>query len=272
MKMQWKHAVNRVRVLVSLCIVFCLSAALLVACVSTEDLSDDGLSTLSFNDANFVSGLDFVNGDNTGVTNALGQFSFDPSENISFSIGDIDLGTIDPSTIGSNTMIDTSFFDAFNVGSMTSEIGNISQFLQSLDDDADFTNGISIPSSVSSAASSMSIDFDQSASTFESTYQTDINTLTSSTTAGERDFVSRSASEQNFQNYLDYGQPASSGSMTCEDATFSSNCNSVMACAPPNPLEDPCYYEADGARWYFDCMDTDATTDAAQAVVNYCTE
>jgi hypothetical protein len=203
----------------------------------------------------------------------LGQFSFDPSESISFSIGDIDLGTIDPTTIGNSTTIDTSFFDAANVGSISSETGNISQLLQSLDDDADIANGISIPSSVGSAGSSMDFDFTMSPEDFESTHQSDVNTLTASTSAGSRDFVDRDTTEYNFQHYLDTGD-AVSVDIYCETTANLGNCAYYVTCFPSLP--DYCdeydsYYEADdGTRFYFDCSDTSSTQAAAAALVAHC--
>jgi hypothetical protein len=282
MKLQLKRTLKRTGAVIGFSIVFCLSVALFVACSGGDDPTDlgdlgdlgDGLSTLSFSDVNFVSGLDYINGSNSGVTDALGQFSFDPSESISFSIGNIDLGTIDPSTIGNSSTIDTSFFDAANVGSISSETGNISQLLQSLDDDADIANGISIPSSVGSAASSMDFDFTMAPETFESTYQSDVNTLTAPTSAGERDFMSRATTESNFQYYLDNSEPPSTtGDVTCDTTSPYGTCDYAMSCVPDDPFNYDCYYEAgDGTRWYFDCLDADATTAAAEDIAAYCSE
>jgi hypothetical protein len=277
-KTQFKRTLKRYGAALGLSIVFCLSVAFLVACSGEDDptgLSDlaDGLSTLSFSDANFVSGLEYINGSNSGVTDSLGQFSFDPSESISFSIGDIDLGSIDPTTIGNSTTIDTSFFDAANVGSISSETGNISQLLQSLDDDADIANGISIPSSVGSAGSSMDFDFTMSPEDFESTHQSDVNTLTASTSAGSRDFVDRDTTEYNFQHYLDTGD-AVSVEIYCETITSWGTCAYYVICYPSLP--DYCdeydsYYEADdGTRFNFDCSDTSSTMDAAAALNAHC--
>ncbi|MGD9010600.1 MAG: hypothetical protein PVG41_21925, partial [Desulfobacteraceae bacterium] len=81
MKLQLKRTLKRNGTVLGFSIVFCLSVALLVACSGGDDptgLSDlaDSLSTLSFSDANFVSGLEYINGSNSGVTDSLGQFSF----------------------------------------------------------------------------------------------------------------------------------------------------------------------------------------------------
>ncbi len=258
-----------------------MSVAVLVACTGGDDSSGlpglddlgDGLSTLSFNDANFVSGLEYVNGSNSGTTNAQGEFPFDPSESISFSIGGIDLGTIAPSTIGNSTTIDTSYFDAANVGSITDETGNISQLLQSLDNDADIANGISIPSSVSSEAASMDFDFSLPPVDFETTYQTDVNTLTAPTSAGERDFMDRDTTDSNLQYFLDTGDPLAVD-MYCTTTNNFGDCAYYITCVPNDPADFDAYdgyYEADdGRRFYFDNGDVDSITAAAQALVDYC--
>ena len=250
----------------------------LPACLpgSDDDILDLGdvtssLRTLTFNDASAISGLEFFNGsDNSGITNSLGQFSFDSNNPISFRIGDIDLGTISASAIGSDiTAIDTSFLDSLSDGTITNKVGNITQFLQSLDDDNYVSNGITIPSQLTDVADGMNVDFGLDETTFQNENQSTVNELTSTTTAGSRDFMNRDTTDSNFQSYLDttYGGTTGTGDddATCVSSSMGT-CTDYQACATTTEA----YYLADGLR--FDCASVSDCWDAAEAVVAYCTD
>lgn len=100
----------------------------------------------------------------------------------------------------------------------------------------------------------------------------DVNTLTTSTSAGERDFMSRATTESNFQYYLDNSEPPSTtGDVTCDTTSPYINCAYALDCVPDDPINYDCYYEADdGARWYFECLDKDAMKSAANDLQAHC--
>ena len=79
-----------------------------------------------------VEGLSFATTSGiTGITDANGTYSYLPDEDVSFSVGGVDLGTVTGAPI-------CSPFD-FGAASI-----NIARFIQSLDADGDPTNGIDI--------------------------------------------------------------------------------------------------------------------------------
>jgi len=246
----------------------------LPACIDTGSDIDDlvgGLRTLTFSDASAVSGLEFFNGSgNVGITDSLGRFSFDSNNPLTFRIGGIDLGTISPSAIGSNvTSIDTSFFDSLSNGTITTKVGNITQFLQSLDNDNLISNGISIPSQLREVADDKSVNFDLDATSFQNNYQYTVNELTATTNAGARNFMNRTTTTNNFQSYLDTVNSGTSGTgdygVTCVSSSLG-NCSDYQACAS----ETAAYYLANGRR--FDCASNYDCYAAAEAVVAYCTD
>jgi len=141
------------------------SLLLLSACSSGSggDNSPDNNATQSgvFIDSP-VEGLSYVSTTLNGTTDADGTFSYKNNETITFSIGDIILG----STSGAAVITPVDM-----VSGATSEtdptVTNIARFLQTLDDDENPDNGIIISSIVSNLAAGKSIDFMQSVSDFE---------------------------------------------------------------------------------------------------------
>ncbi len=93
----------------------------------------------------------------TGTTNENGEFSYADGDQVTFKIGDVQLGeTID--AIARITPLDL----AESENSRT----NLLVFLQSLDSDANHDNGINISTTVSTALANQTIDFEQSPEDF----------------------------------------------------------------------------------------------------------
>ena len=169
---------------------------MLAACGS--DNNDDDLGSGIFSDSP-VGGLSYVSGQTTGVTNAEGQFSYEAGGSVTFSIGDITLGT----TSGAKVITPVELVSGATDETHPS-VTNIARFLQTLDDDATPSNGITITSNVMDLAVGKSMDFSLSIADFENNtnVQTIVAELTAATTAGARSLVSTEQAQAHFKNTL----------------------------------------------------------------------
>ncbi len=114
-----------------------------VSCSSddTDGTTDPGPSTLTgvFLDCE-VQGLTFQSGTNTpGVTDENGTFTYTPGQTLSFSVGGVQLGTLDD---GASVCTPFDFVIP----------ENIARFLQSIDGDGDPTNGIDVSAAATALA------------------------------------------------------------------------------------------------------------------------
>ncbi len=106
-----------------------------------------------FKDTN-ISGLKFVSGAQSGVTNNTGTFSYEQGKTVSFSIGGVVLG----STQGKALITPIDLIE--NGSSNHQAIQNMVRFLLMLDTDAYAQNGIQLSSALQTAATSWAqIDF-----------------------------------------------------------------------------------------------------------------
>lgn len=142
-------------------------AATLAACTSSSSSggapssADESspITTGVFKDGN-VAGLDFVSGQEMGVTDAKGQFTCETGEQVKFFIGNVELGETRCTTLAHPAALTAS-------GSLSDpETLNITRFLLLLDDDQVPENGIVISDNLRTLAGSWApIDF--SVSDFE---------------------------------------------------------------------------------------------------------
>ncbi len=173
---------------------------LLSACSSGGGNSPDNNATQSgvFIDSP-VEGLSYASATLNGTTDADGTFSYETNETVTFSIGDITLG----STSGAAVITPVDM-----VNGATSEtdpvVTNIARFLQTLDDDGNPDNGIMISNTVSNLAAGKNIDFMLSTSDFENNgnVQTVIADLTASTSAGARTLVTATQAQTHLNGSL----------------------------------------------------------------------
>lgn len=144
-----------------------MMALLVSACGGSGGDGGSGASTSSgvFKDTN-VSGLSYVSGEESGITDVSGQFTFETDSSVTFSIGGVELGTTQGSQIltpleiagGDKSLLDT-------------DVTNIVRFLMMLDTDEDPGNGIEISSAVQAAAEDWEqVDF--TSSSFDSSVST----------------------------------------------------------------------------------------------------
>jgi hypothetical protein len=147
-----------------------------------------------------VEGLDYTSGSLSGLTDSSAGFEYEQNQNVTFSVGGIELG----SAAGAATLTPLSLVtDA--VDETDRAVINILRFLQTLDDDADVTNGILITTTVRERAADYTMNFDQSPADFsaDANVQTIINDLTGATTANTRPLVDQASALSHFRETLD---------------------------------------------------------------------
>ena len=146
-----------------------------------------------------VEGLHYAVGSKDGLTNASGTFNFDGDNAVTFAVGDIQIGTSVPLQRVTPVDLVPSAFDAFDP-----TVTNIAAFLQTLDDDANPSNGIVITQAVRDAAVGKSIDFNMDVFSFASDTSVlgTVADLTRATQAGERPLVDAPTAQAHLQQTL----------------------------------------------------------------------
>lgn len=139
----------------------CAAVILLTACGgSSGGPSDNSTQTGRYRDAGAVAGVHYATATQSGTTGASGEFLFQPGETVTFSIGNIILGSAAAATtvttfdlvgikppntglgIPNNTPASLSFQQA----------ANISTLLQTIDEDSNSANGIQVPTQAAAIA------------------------------------------------------------------------------------------------------------------------
>ena len=100
-----------------------------------------------------VSGLGYATASGAGLTDADGGFDYRGGETITFSIGDVTL----PAVTARDTLTALDLFGTSDTNAPA--VVNLNRLLQTLDVDADPSNGIAIDEAAALAASGLSIDF-----------------------------------------------------------------------------------------------------------------
>jgi hypothetical protein len=100
-----------------------------------------------------VEGLSYKTATNSGITNMLGEFSYQANEDVTFSIGDIVLPAVAAKSL--LTPLDVMETDNINHPSVV----NVLRLLQSLDEDGAADNGIKIPEVALGLAKGLTVDF-----------------------------------------------------------------------------------------------------------------
>ena len=143
-----------------------------------------------------IQGLRYVSGTVSGYTDSNGNFQYAKGQTVSFYVGDILIGQANGQAVLTPVNLVSGATDQTDP-----TVSNISQFLQSLDDDGNPANGINITSQESTLAAGASVNFNQSIASFASdgNVQTIVSTLTAVTAAGARSLVSSSTAQTNLQ-------------------------------------------------------------------------
>ncbi len=129
----------------------------LSACNSSDNNSNQAaaptIASGIFKD-NFVSGLTYVSGSQTGVTGANGSFTYEEGNTVTFSLGGVTLGT------AMGGIVVTPIDLISNASSDSPQVKNIVRFLVMLDSDATPGNGIQISTAVRTIAANWGqVDF-----------------------------------------------------------------------------------------------------------------
>lgn len=144
-----------------------------------------------------VQGITYTSGSQTGVTDATGLFSYEKGKTVTFSIGDIVIGTIGGSAIITPVQFVSGATDQTN-----STVTNIVQFLMTIDDDHNPANGIQITQAIRDAAAGLSVDFTLANFDTDSNVSSVVNTLTTASTIGSQVLVSNSAAQTHLSDSL----------------------------------------------------------------------
>jgi hypothetical protein len=134
----------------------------LAGCGGSGGGGDDGSPTPGTTSAGYfkdnnVAGLTYTSGDQSGVTDANGRFTYEVGQSVTFSIGGVTIG----SAAGKTVMTPVDLVSGGS--SSTTAVQNIVRFLIMLDEDGDSENGISIAASVQETAAAWSqVDFSTS--------------------------------------------------------------------------------------------------------------
>ncbi len=139
--------------------IIAISVALILSGCGSNGDSDEEIAAVTttaigqFKDSN-TAGVSYVSGDQSGITNTNGDFTYEVGKTVTFSIGGVTLGA-------SNGKSVVTPVDLVSGGSSTSiEVQNIARFLMMLDDDGNPGNGINISESVQTAAKTWAqVDF-----------------------------------------------------------------------------------------------------------------
>ena len=133
----------------------------------------------------------------SGVTDTQGNFSYLAGQTVTFSIGGITLGTVSGSSIITPVQLVTGATDETN-----STVINIVQFLVTIDDDKDPSNGIKITPAIQTAAASLSLDFTTSGFDTDSNVSSVIGTLTTASTTGTQVLIAESTAQAHLSDSL----------------------------------------------------------------------
>lgn len=166
---------------------------------TTVTISDDDPDVIHGKFIDAVVGLQYVSGDQAGKTDIDGNFDCEAGPSINFFVGDILIGAATCDELISPVDMVPGASDETHP-----TVSNIFAFLQTIDDDNNPDNGITITQVVIDAAMGYSINFEQTTEDFKSDPNV-INivaALTAVTTAGVHGLVDSSAAESDLNSIL----------------------------------------------------------------------
>lgn len=146
-----------------------------------------------------VEGLTYESGALSGFTGSQGEFQYEDGGNVTFSIGGITL----PAALGQPLMTPVQLV-ANAIDQSNATVTNVARLLQTLDDDDDPLNGITITPAVRAGAAGLSVDFNQSIVEFgnDATVVNAINVLTNLTSVGQRPLVTASDAQNHLESTI----------------------------------------------------------------------
>ena len=143
-----------------------------------------------------LEGVTYETTTQSDLTNALGEFQYQPGESVTFSVGDIILGTVP----GSDLVTSVELTNSVNPTDQTAI--NLMVFLQSIDEDQNPLNGITISAAAQTAAIGQSLDFSLASGAFTSA----VTTVVAAITEPDNVVVSETTALDNFyETYVTLG-------------------------------------------------------------------
>jgi len=167
-----------------------------------------------------VSGLGYSAQTFSGITDENGQFTYKDGEDVSFFIGNISLGT----TPGASIVTPVELV-AGAQNSSDPTVSNIIRLLQTLDNDSDHTNGISISTETTLAANGITINLSVDPAILE--VDTNLTQFLGAVTNGSA-LVDASIAQDNFQSVLDGLFSGLAGVWTGTNTLTESNCGDQL--------------------------------------------
>lgn len=149
-----------------------LTAAVLAACGGSGGSSSESQPSTMVGVFGFipVQGLSYSTATESGVTNANGEFNYQPGERVEFRLGELVLGQADAAAIVTefdianvvnvpqNHLQWTAYYDTRTVRSPLTKSVNIASILQTLDTDNDLGNDIQIADQVAALVEANHVD------------------------------------------------------------------------------------------------------------------
>jgi hypothetical protein len=177
----------------------CLGVLVIGACGDSSTGPGGGVPTAQFIDSP-VEGLEYTIGALSGITDNAGRFEYVQGADVTFKVGGIVLGTATVAPVMTPVELVPN-----GIGVTDPTVTNIARFLQTIDDDAIPTNGITITDPVRAAAAGRSINFDQPTISFEDDVdvQNAVNALTQATTSGQRALLDALTAQQNLTTAIE---------------------------------------------------------------------
>jgi len=146
-----------------------------------------------------VQGITYTSGGTTGLTGADGSFTYENGQSVTFSIGGITIGTASGNAIVTPVQLVSGAVNQTN-----DVVTNIVQFLLTIDDDHDPSNGIQITPAIRTAAAGLSVDFTLGATAFDTDNNVSnvVGILTTASSLGNQVLVSNSAAQTHLSGSL----------------------------------------------------------------------
>ena len=176
-----------------------LLSAALVACGgggSGSDIAATGTPLTGVLVDSPVGGLDYATATRKGKTNAKGEFQYVAGETVTFSLGSIQF----PSVLANSTITPLNMANTSDINHQV--VSNILVLLQSLDEDGDPTNGITIPITAASRATS-TVRFDVTPAAFAA--HTGVLSLIANSGSVNHLPISAATAKAHFQSTLNGG-------------------------------------------------------------------
>lgn len=176
-----------------------------------------------------IQGIDYESTSHSGTTNASGEYTCQAGETVTFKIGNYEIGSvtclevttpIEIATNGSQRWNDVSFSnDQFSElsSSQNQKVQRMVMLVQSLDEDGDPNNGITISSSTKTTINSLvtsQSEFNNLLTNDDSTFESSVNNIVSNLSGSQVSVTNKTTALSHFKNTLDNTTNCSTSDIT----------------------------------------------------------